>query len=833
MMPSILGCLLWILAFNADANMSSGVTIRIWDIGSSMHDIHPVEPGQLPNVVKVIPSLDLEGSSDFLGYSEHFVLLADGSIVINEPGVYEFRLTSDDGSELWIAGQQVVDHGGLHSASAVDGTIVLDIGTHPFQVKFFQDMGDAVLRLEWKTPMAARFQVVPETVLRTALSEEMPTSRGYKSVVRPGLPKYPGHGVSLSGVHPVLEYNSHPLGELDGIVTGMDWAEDDQLLLLTDAGSLWSVEMPKRRYDDPKLSRIAAGMDDPGGLVAAADGIWVIQREELTRLRDLNGDGQIDEYQAVATGWPMAGSDAGTARGLIEFGDRFLSMLTRMLDDQGRPVGSEHRGTLLEISRDGSWEIMATGLVSPEGFVHGDETRIAVIDQAAFGGVVPLLIEGHSIVRDGVQIPGWESKPTAGVWIKSSPWEGQVLVVGHDGHGMRRIQFDQHDSGVQGTVFRASQWGSGDHVDHMAVDHEDRIWLVTRGESGVHLHQAETIGSPVFEMESIETFSNGIGVTFTQPFDAMFAGNPSSWRVGAKKLSDLRGQAFDIEIDRVTLAIDGRTAYLESDDLEDESMIHVGLVGPWSSLLGDKLYSNEAWYTMHKVPTRRLPTSSVHQHVPNHNTLTTRQQAEGWELLFDGQTMDSWRGFNKEEVPEGWSIIDGSIVRTGQGGDIITREQFDDFELSLDWQVASGGNSGIFYNVTEDGHSVWLTGPEMQVLDNAKHADGKNPLTSAGSNYALHAPSFDMTGPPGSWNRAKIVVRGDHVEHWLNGVRVVEYVLQSPAWERRVSDSKFKDMPDYGRRPRGHIALQDHGDFVAFRNIMIRPLATVTQEEGP
>ncbi|MAT82370.1 MAG: hypothetical protein CMJ29_12100 [Phycisphaerae bacterium] len=820
----LIGFLAWIMSSGVVQAQSPGVTIRIWDVGSSMQDLHQIEPGELPNVVKEIATLDLEGPRDFLGYTEHFILLADGSIEIDQPGVYEFRLTSDDGSELWIAGQQVIDHGGLHSAIGREGTIVLETGTHPFQVKYFQASGDEVLRLEWKQPMSSGFKVVPESVLRTRLPKDLPTSRGYKAIVRPELPRYPGHGTSLSGVHPTLDYDSHPVGELDGIVTGMAWTDDGDMLLLTDAGSLWSVHIPERRHGDASLTRIAEGLDDPGGVVAASDGLWVIQREELTRLRDLNDDGKIDEYLAIATGWPVDGPDAGTARGLIEHEDGFLTMLTRAMDDQGLPVGSEHRGTLLDISRDGSWEIRSSGLLFPEGFLQGDETRIAILDQAACGGLAPMTDAGVQL-HQGVRLPGWMSKPTAAIWIHEAPWNMQALVVGHDDHGMRRIQFDQHDKGVQGTVFRASQWTGGDHIDHISMDPEGRIWLVSRGESGVHLHQADLVGSSTFEIQSVHAHADGLEVTFTQPFDSMIAHDPASWSIGSKLHSNPDGPADPIHIDEILMSVDARTAYLKTDDLKDQSNVFLMLNGPWSSLSGERLYTNEAWYTMHRVPDRMLDLTSINRDVRAQNTLTPRQIAEGWRLLFDGRSMDAWRGFNKSDVPDGWSVIDGAIVRTGSGGDIITREQFDDFELSLDWQVQPGGNSGIFYNVTEDGHSVWLTGPEMQVLDNALHADGGNPLTSAGANYALHAPSHDMTGPPGSWNRARIIVRGDHVEHWLNGVRVLDYILESPDWERRVQDSKFRSMPDYGRRSSGHIALQDHGDIVAFRNIMIRPLS--------
>jgi hypothetical protein len=206
------------------------------------------------------------------------------------------------------------------------------------------------------------------------------------------------------------------------------------------------------------------------------------------------------------------------------------------------------------------------------------------------------------------------------------------------------------------------------------------------------------------------------------------------------------------------------------------------------------------------------------------NTLTEAERADGWRLLFDGRSASAWRGFRRDHLPAGWQVVDGSLARVGAGGDIITVDQFDSFELALDWKVGPGGNSGIFFHVTEDADYVWQTGPEMQILDNDGHRDGMVPETSTGSNYALHAPTADVARPAGEWNSARLVVRGNHVEHWLNGTRIVEYELGSDDWKARVEASKFRDMPGYGRARRGHIALQDHGDPVEFRNIRIRPL---------
>lgn len=208
------------------------------------------------------------------------------------------------------------------------------------------------------------------------------------------------------------------------------------------------------------------------------------------------------------------------------------------------------------------------------------------------------------------------------------------------------------------------------------------------------------------------------------------------------------------------------------------------------------------------------------------NQLTAEERAAGWRLLFDGRTTAGWRGYGQEAVSGGWTVVDGALTRVGPGGDIITEDQFASFELALEWRIGPGGNSGIFFHVIEDPAlgAVYESGPEMQILDDQAHRDGLQPETSAGSNYALHARSQDVTRPVGDWNEARILVRGDHVEHWLNGQKIVEYELGSEDWQERVRASKFKDMPRYGTARRGHIALQDHGDPVSFRNIRIREI---------
>ncbi|HEY7026803.1 MAG TPA: DUF1080 domain-containing protein, partial [Gemmatimonadales bacterium] len=218
-----------------------------------------------------------------------------------------------------------------------------------------------------------------------------------------------------------------------------------------------------------------------------------------------------------------------------------------------------------------------------------------------------------------------------------------------------------------------------------------------------------------------------------------------------------------------------------------------------------------------------LPSASVCAQ-ENPNMLTQKEKQDGWRLLFDGSTTNGWREFKKTSVPAGWKVVDGAITRVGESGDLITNDQFGNFELALQWKIAPGGNSGIMYRVTEDADATYETGPEMQVLDDAGHADGKSRLTAAGSCFGLYPSPAGLLKPVGEWNSVRIVVNGTHVEHWLNGTKVVEYELGSADWEARVKASKFAQWPGYGRASRGHIAIQNHGDRVAYRGIKVRVL---------
>src|SRR5262245_28750793 len=182
-----------------------------------------------------------------------------------------------------------------------------------------------------------------------------------------------------------------------------------------------------------------------------------------------------------------------------------------------------------------------------------------------------------------------------------------------------------------------------------------------------------------------------------------------------------------------------------------------------------------------------------------------------WNSLFDGQSLSAWRGYKTDVVPVGWKIADGALVKDTRVADLVSREEFGDFELELEWKIGEGGNSGIFYRGSEEYDHIYWSGPEYQLLDDEKAADNKTRLTCAGAAYAIYPSPPGRLKPVGDWNKTRIVARGAHVEHWLNDTKLLEYELWSADWEAKVKASKFGAWPHYGRAKQGHIALQgDH-----------------------
>jgi hypothetical protein len=214
--------------------------------------------------------------------------------------------------------------------------------------------------------------------------------------------------------------------------------------------------------------------------------------------------------------------------------------------------------------------------------------------------------------------------------------------------------------------------------------------------------------------------------------------------------------------------------------------------------------------------------------------LTKAEKGQGWELLFEGNSNEKWRGYNQDAFPSyGWTVKDGVVecLYTGAGekgsaGDIMTKKQYKDFELTLEWKLSKGGNSGIIYLIKEiPGQPAWHGAPEFQILDGENYGMPLRPAQLAGSVYDLYPANPQNVKPYGEWNQIRLVVKNKKVEHWQNGVKVAEYVVNSEDMKERVKGTKFNEFPEFKEiAEQGHICLQDHGGGVWFRNLKIREL---------
>ena len=204
-----------------------------------------------------------------------------------------------------------------------------------------------------------------------------------------------------------------------------------------------------------------------------------------------------------------------------------------------------------------------------------------------------------------------------------------------------------------------------------------------------------------------------------------------------------------------------------------------------------------------------------------------------WQMLFDGKTTNGWRTYGQENI-SGWKVVDGVLYNSGggsdHGGDIISLDEYEDFELYLEWKIAQESNSGVFFHVNEAaGNAIYESGPEYQLLDDIGWPTKLDASQYSGANYAMNAPANAKTKPLNEFNETRIIVKDSHVEHWLNGTKVVDYELWTDEWKKDVLNSKWKDHPNYGLYKKGHIGLQDHGGLTMFRNIKIKDLTDYGQ----
>jgi cytochrome c len=804
--------------------------------------------------------------------AQNVLLHIRGYLNIGNEDNYVLRLVSDDGSRLWLDGKMIIDNDGMHGPQAKDAEMILKKGRHSVEIIYYQGGGGGALSLQWAKHKEPKFAVIPSS----AFTHE----KGFykKSVPYVSLAKLvrnvPGDKTDEAGVHPSFEVAQARPSSFEPKVGGMDFLSDSSLLVCTwdSVGPLYRLEGVTRNNPEAiKVTRIASGLAEPLGVKVVNDTIYVLQKQELTRLLDNDKDGIIDEYQTVCDGWKVSSNFHEFAFGLAYKDGYFYATLATAINPGGASTNPQipDRGKVLKISKkDGSFEFIASGLRTPNGINFGVDGELFVADnqgdwlpsskilhitKGSWYGSRSVDFEGTASLKEKlpvVWLPQDEigNSPSQPIALDLGPYKGQQLHGEVTHGGLKRVFMEKVNGEYQGAVFRFSQGLEGG-VNRVVWGPDNALYVGMIGNPGNWAHagrkwfglqKLKWTGNPAFEMLAVRAMSNGMEIEMTEPISEGYGNSINDYEVKQwyyKPTSDYGGPKLDeklLRIKSLNISQDRKKIFLELDGMEPNHVVYIRLKGMFMSVENRNLWATEAWYTLNQIPAN-TPGFKNAVKAPVANTLSDAEAKEGWKLLFDGKTTKGWRTYNKKQIGTAWKVKDGALYldtsnkkgwQTDSGGDIITDQEFENYELSLEWKIQKCGNSGIIFNVIESNKNeyVWSTGPEFQILDNICHPDGRIEKHRAGDLYDLIEAKYVAANPAGEWNRARIVANKGKYQFYLNGYKLSEADMTSENWKQLIKGSKFKDMSDFGKSTRGHIALQDHGDQVWFRNVKIKEL---------
>ncbi|MEU8599433.1 ricin-type beta-trefoil lectin domain protein [Streptomyces parvulus] len=622
-----------------------GVTLRTFDTQVPLNDICTLKPGQTPNVDKLMPVIDWSAPADF-GLESNFVTHVLGNLHAPGAGSYTLRLTSDDGSRLWIDDRLVIDHGGLHGPESKDATVELTAGPHALRVEHFERGGGEQLTLAWRPPGAAAFAVVPNTALSTDADVVRVTAPGRKECETGA--DSPGDGLPLTGVHPDYTLTDLRPPGFEPQVSAMDWLPDGRLAVTTWGGSnnttgevyLLDNVTGDTGPDEVTVKKIASGLKEPMGIKHVDGKLYVSQKHELTELNDTDGDEVTDQYRRVAT-WPFGGNFHEFAFGLLYKDGFFYLNLSVSINYGGAttdPQPAQNRGTTIKVNRQtGEVSYVAGGLRTPNGIGWGPEGGIFVTDNQ--GGWLPSSklvhikqgrffnhytnpdgpFDAQPVTRPVLWLPQNEiaNSPSTPLQLTEGPFAGQMLFGDVTYGGVQRGFLEKVGGEYQGAVFRLTQ-GLEAGVTRISIGPDGALYAGglgaggNWGQEGKLSHGLQKLapnGTDAFDIRAMRAVPGGFALEYTQPLSADTARDLAQhyrikqWRYAPT--ADYGGPKIDEETltaQSATLSGDGRTVTLAIPGLKADRVVHVRSPRPFSSAGGETLWSTEAWYTLNRLP---------------------------------------------------------------------------------------------------------------------------------------------------------------------------------------------------------------------------------------
>jgi cytochrome c len=851
-----------------------GFAVSIYKIESFTQDFYQIPKQFDPVYTAVAPGIHFstELFKNHPEYGENTLMHFKGTINIEKDDNFVFRLVSDDGAKLWIDNKILVDNDGFHGPDPKDGEVMLKKGKHPVEIIYYQGLAGLFLSLQWAKHGDSQFSVVPVEVVTHTKSmykksiPYVPLAKLVKSI--------PGDMRDEGGVHPSFDLQQARPEHFQPMVGGLDFLSDSSLLVCTwdSVGPLYRLEGVTRNSPEKiKVTRIAAGLAEPLGIKVVNDTIYVLQKQELTRLLDHDKDGIIDEYQTVSDGWRVSSNFHEFAFGLAYKDGYFYAALATAINPGGASTKPQipDRGKVIRISKkDGSVEFIASGLRTPNGIGFGVDGQLFVADNQgdwlpsskivhitkdSWYGSRSVDFEGTASMKAKppvVWLPQDEigNSPSQPVLLNVGPYKGQQLHGEVTHGGLKRVFMEKVNGEYQGAVFRFTQGLEGG-VNRSVWGPDGALYVGEIGNPGNWSHaggkwyglqKLKFNGKPTFEMLAVRAKSNGMEIELTEPLADQYGNGETDYEIKQwfyKPTQDYGGPKLGLKtlaVRAVNISDDRKKIFLEVAGLQPNHVVYVHLKGMFISQGNRNLWATEAWYTLNQIPSN-APGFKNPAKRPTPNSLTETEKQEGWKLLFDGKSTAGWRNFESDRIGPAWKVKDGALYldnskkkdwQTLGGGDIVSDGEYENYELVLEWKVQKCGNSGLIFNVVEGDQYdyTWHTGPELQILDNTCHPDARIEKHRAGDLYDLVESKYVAANAAGEWNHARLLSNKGEYEFWLNGHKVVNFTMHNADWDNLVKNSKFREMPHFGKATKGKIALQDHGDQVWFRNIKIREI---------
>ena len=857
--------------FTEGKDLTPGTVVNVYSFNGnveSMPDfskIKRIQAGILPNLGNI------EGA-DFIDLESNFALTAEGYLQVEADSEVSFRMWSDDGSILYIDDKKVVDNDGNHGTEYKEGRIGMKAGFHKYRIEYYQGQGGSFLSFNWRTN--GEWEVVPVGALSHETSARASLA-GY-SLPMSDKSQIPGMGVALSGVHPSFDLTqARPEGFLPK-VGGLDVLKDGRIILSTwdPDGAVYIVDYKGKDTESITYKKIASGLAEPLGVKVVGDDIYLMQKQEITQLIDHNNDEIIDEYRVVTNNWDVSANFHEFGFGLEEKDGHLYAALAIGIMPGGASAKNQpkDRGKVLKVNIEtGDVEYVATGLRTPNGIGQGYRGEIFVADNQ--GDWLPAskilhITKGAFFNSRAVDFDGTKNTPVKApvVWLPQNdvgnspstptylnvgPYKDQMIHGEVTHGGLKRVFLEEVNGELQGALFRFSQ-GFEAGVNRISWADDETLIVGGIGNPGNWQHNGRKWyglqefkynGEKTFEILAVRAKTNGMELEFTEALRAGDGWNPETYKVEQwyyKPTAEYGGPKLDLKELRVksaTVNEDRTRVFLEIEGMKKGHVVHILMKEYFPSVNNNDLWNAEAWYTLNNIPQNSLGLTQKTPPQNAMNTLSNAEKAAGWKLLFDGKTTEGMRNYGKQTIGTSWKVDEGVLFLDSEkqeghwqakdGGDIIITDQpYENYEFSLEWKISNCGNSGIIYNVVESDtyDYAWMTGPEMQILDNTCHPDTKYPTHRAGDLYDMIETKYVTVKPAGEWNKVRIVSKNGTIQHWQNGFKVVEYQNNNDEWKEMISYSKFKDMAGFGSSTKGDIVLQDHGDPVYYRNIKIREL---------